>query len=78
MGPFNGPLVLLFDPAVNVLAAGNPCVLKLSDQIPKTSNLVLELVQKYFEPCAVSAVMGSIKENIELLKLPFDFIFFYG
>ena len=24
IGPFNGPLTLLFDPAVNVLAAGNP------------------------------------------------------
>jgi len=39
MGPFNGLLTLLFDPAVNVLAAGNPCILKLSDQIPKTSHL---------------------------------------
>jgi aldehyde dehydrogenase (NAD+) len=37
MGSFNGPLTLLFDPAVNVLAAGNPCILKLSDQLPKTS-----------------------------------------
>jgi len=78
MGPFNGPLTLLFDPAINVLAAGNPCILKLSDQIPKTSNLVLGLVPKYFEPGAVSAVLGSIKENTELLKLPFDFIFFTG
>jgi aldehyde dehydrogenase (NAD+) len=78
MGPFNGPLVLLFDPAVNVLAAGNPCILKLSDQIPKTSSLVLQLVPKYFEPGAVSAVTGGIEENTELLKLPFDFIFFTG
>jgi aldehyde dehydrogenase (NAD+) len=78
MGPFNGPLLLLFDPAVDALAAGNPCILKLSDQIPKTSSRVLELVPKYFEPGAVSAVTGGIQENTELLKLPFDFIFFTG
>src|SRR5271163_1602627 len=78
IGPFNGPLCLLFDPAVSVLAAGNPCILKLSDQIPKTSSLVLELVPKYFERGAVSAVTGGIAENTELLKLPFDFIFFTG
>jgi len=78
MGPFNGPLLLLFDPTVNALAAGNPCILKLSDQIPKTSSLVLELVPNYFEPGAVSAVTGGIEENTELLKLPFDFIFFTG
>ena len=28
IGPFNGPLTLLFDPAVQVIAAGNPCILK--------------------------------------------------
>jgi aldehyde dehydrogenase (NAD+) len=78
MGPSNGPLTLLLDPAVNVLAAGNPCILKVSDQIPETSGLVVELVPKYFERGAVSAVNGSIEENTELLKLPFDFIFFTG
>src|SRR6266446_2960423 len=34
IGPFNGPLTLLFDPAVQVIAAGNPCILKLSGQNP--------------------------------------------
>lgn len=78
MGPFNGPLVLLLDPAIGALAGGNPCILKLSDQIPRTSSLVLELVPKYFEAGAVSAITGGIHENTELLKLPFDFIFFTG
>ena len=31
IGPFNGPLTLLFDPAVNVLSAGNPCIFKVSE-----------------------------------------------
>jgi aldehyde dehydrogenase (NAD+) len=35
-------------------------------------------VPKYFEPNAVAAVAGDREEVTELLKLPFDFIFFTG
>src|SRR5271163_4124192 len=78
MGPFNGPLLLLIRPALAALAAGNTCVLKLSEALSATTALLLELVPKYFEPSAVTAVPGGKEENAELLKLPFDFIFFTG
>src|SRR5208282_5288211 len=78
IGPFNGPLTLLFDPAVNVISAGNPCILKLSEGLPATSKLLLDLIPKYFDPRSVAAVSGSKEEVTELLKLPFDFIFFTG
>jgi aldehyde dehydrogenase (NAD+) len=78
IGPFNGPLTLLFDPACQVLAAGNPCILKLSEGLPATSKVLLDLIPKYFDPRAVTAVTGSKDEVTELLKLPFDFIFFTG
>jgi len=78
IGPFNGPLLLLLRPAIAVLAAGNTCVLKLSEALSATTKLLLELVPKYFDPRAVTAVPGGKEENTELLKLPFDFIFFTG
>jgi aldehyde dehydrogenase (NAD+) len=78
IGPFNGPLVLLLRPAITALAAGNTCILKLSDRLSATSALLLELVPKYFEPDAVAAVAGQREETTALLKLPFDFIFFTG
>src|ERR1700741_1843986 len=78
IGPFNGPLLLLLRPAITALAAGNTCVLKLSAALSATSALLLELVPKYFDPRAVSAVAGNREETTELLKLPFDFIFFTG
>src|SRR5260370_16751694 len=76
IGPFNGPLLLLLRPAITALAAGNCCVLKLSEKLNSTSALLLDLVPKYFKPEAVVAVTGHREENTELLKLPFDFIFF--
>src|SRR5215813_1238462 len=78
IGPSNGPLTLLLRPAIAVLAAGNTCVLKLSPALSATSAVLLELVPKYFDPRAVCAVAGGRDETTELLKLPFDFIFFTG
>ena len=78
IGPFNGPLTLSLHPAIGVLSAGNPCVLKVSEQIPATSNLLIKLISQYFEPECLTAVWGAKDEVTELLKLPFDFIFFTG
>jgi aldehyde dehydrogenase (NAD+) len=77
MGPFNGPLLCLLRPAITALAAGNTCILKVSDA-PNTGKLLVELVPKYFAPEAVVAVTGGPTEVAELLRLPFDFIYFTG
>ena len=78
IGPFNGPLLLLLRPAIAALAAGNCCVLKLSEAIKATSSLLIDLIPKYFDPDAVTAMAGHREQTTELLKLPFDFIFFTG
>jgi aldehyde dehydrogenase (NAD+) len=77
MGPFNGPLLLLLRPAITALAAGNTCILKVSEA-PATATLLLTLIPRYFEAEALAAVSASREETTELLKLPFDFIFFTG
>ena len=78
IGPFNGPLTLLIRPALAALAAGNTCVLKLSERLSATTGVLVGLIPKYFDPRAVTVVVGRREENAELLKLPFDFIFFTG
>jgi aldehyde dehydrogenase (NAD+) len=76
--PFNGPLLLSLRPAVAALSAGNPCMLKLSEALLATDELLLELIPKYFEPEAFSAVVGARETVTNLLKLPFDFLFLTG
>src|SRR5258707_15718768 len=56
IGPSNGPLTLLFDPAVNVLAAGKPCILKLSESFPPPGKLPLDLFPTYFYPPSGAAL----------------------
>jgi aldehyde dehydrogenase (NAD+) len=76
--PFNGPLLLSLRPAVAALSAGNPCILKLSEALPATDELLLELIPKYFEPEALSAVVGGKEVVTKLLSFPFDFNFSPG
>src|SRR6267142_3612863 len=78
IGPFNGPLLLLIRPALAAIAAGNTCILTLSEALPETTKVLLDLVPKYFDPSAVTVVAGGKEQNTELLKLSFDFIFFTG
>src|SRR5215470_1568287 len=76
--PFNGPLLLSLRPAAAALSAGNPCILKLSEALPASGSLLLELIPKYFDAEALSAVTGGREKVNELLQLPFDFIFLTG
>jgi aldehyde dehydrogenase (NAD+) len=78
MGPFNGPLILLLHPAISAISAGNPVILKANTAVPATCAMLLRLIPQYFEPESVAVVSGDIPETTELLKLPFDFIFFTG
>jgi aldehyde dehydrogenase (NAD+) len=78
IGPFNAPLLLLLLPAIAALSAGNTVILKSHEASSFTSELLIELIPKYFDPAAV-AIVGGEKETVEnLLKLPFDFIVFTG
>jgi aldehyde dehydrogenase (NAD+) len=78
MGPFNGPLTLMIRPALAALAAGNTCILKVHEELSATSPLLRELVAEYFDAAAVTTTPGDIPSTTEILKLPFDFIFFTG
>ncbi|WP_332304772.1 aldehyde dehydrogenase family protein [Rhizobium sp. GR12] len=78
IGPFNAPILLLLDPALAALAAGNPVILKPANTTPATAALFARLMPQYFEPENVAVVTGGREEIGELLQLPFDFIFFTG
>ena len=78
IGPFNAPILLLLDPAIAALAAGNPVILKPANTTPTVAALFQDLIPKYFKPEAVNIVTGGREEITALLELPFDFIFFTG
>lgn len=78
IGPFNAPILLLLDPAIAALAAGNTVILKPANTTPRTAELLAKLVPQYFESQNVGIVTGGREQISQLLELPFDFIFFTG
>lgn len=78
IGPFNAPVLLLLDPAIAALAAGNTVILKPANTTPRTAALFADIIPKYFASENVAVVTGGREEITALLELPFDFIFFTG
>ncbi|WP_323616636.1 aldehyde dehydrogenase family protein [Erysipelothrix rhusiopathiae] len=78
IGPFNYPLQLVLVPLVGAIAAGNTAVIKTSELTPAISSVIHELISEFFIEDYIVVVEGDVSVNQELLKQPFDFIFFTG
>ncbi|MFZ4288519.1 coniferyl aldehyde dehydrogenase [Variovorax sp. HJSM1_2] len=78
ISPWNYPLQLAFGPAMSAIAAGNRVMLKPSEFVPRTSELMAELVGKAFAPEEFSVVLGGADVAAEFSSLPFDHLFFTG
>lgn len=78
ISPWNYPLQLALMPVIGALAAGNSCVLKPSEFTPNVSQLLLELIPKYFEHDTLFVVQGDSHVGERLTKLKWDFVVFTG
>ena len=78
LGPYNYPLLYILKPLVNIFSAGNTAVIKPSEKCPKTSNLLIKLIDKYFSHDTLIAYEGDYKEAEKLTSENFDHIFFTG
>jgi len=78
ISPWNFPFNLTFGPLVSAIAAGNTAIVKPSEMTPHSSGLMAKIVADVFAEDEVALVEGEIKASTELLKLPFNHIFFTG
>ncbi|MEO0471211.1 MAG: aldehyde dehydrogenase family protein [Bacteroidota bacterium] len=78
IAPWNYPFQLMVGPLISAIAAGNTAILKPSEMTPHTSALIKEMVEELFEPHEVTVFEGNYEISQELLKLPFNHIFFTG
>lgn len=78
IAPWNYPILLALAPLADAIAAGNAVCLKPSELAPNSARLLSELVPQYLDREAICVVEGGPKETGELLKQPFDHIFYTG
>ena len=78
IAPWNYPFSLCLGPLISCLAAGNTAIIKPSEMTPNTSALIEELMAEFFKEEVVKVIQGGVGVSSDLLKLPFDHIFFTG
>lgn len=78
ISPWNFPVNLTFGPLVSAIAAGNTVILKPSEMTPNTSRVMYDIVNDIFKDNEVALIEGEVEVSQELLKLPFNHIFFTG
>ncbi|MBX2954638.1 MAG: aldehyde dehydrogenase family protein [Cyclobacteriaceae bacterium] len=78
ISPWNYPVNLTFGPLVSAIAAGNCVMLKPSEHTPHASAIMKKIVKELFDEAEVALVEGDVEVSSELLKLPFNHIFFTG
>ena len=78
LGPWNFPLGLALGPLAAAVAAGNCCIVKLSDLCPATARVAAKIIGEAFEEKEVALLEGDVDVATALLELPFNHIFFTG
>jgi aldehyde dehydrogenase (NAD+) len=78
LGPWNFPLGLTFGPLAAAVAAGNCCIVKLTDLCPSTARVAAKIIKQAFEEREVALFEGGVDVATALLELPFNHIFFTG
>ena len=78
LGPWNFPLGLVLGPLAAAIAAGNCCMVKLTDLCPATASVAATIIREAFNENEVALFEGDVSVATALLELPFNHIFFTG
>lgn len=78
LGPWNFPLGLALGPVAAAVAAGNCCMVKLTDLCPATAKVAASIIADAFDESEVAVIQGDVSVASALLELPFNHIFFPG
>ncbi len=78
LGPWNFPLGLTLGPVAAAVAAGNCCMVKLTDLCPATARVAASIIRAAFDENEVALFEGDVSVATALLDLPFSHIFFTG
>ncbi|KAI6074401.1 Fatty aldehyde dehydrogenase isoform X2 [Aix galericulata] len=78
IGAWNYPFVLVMQPLIGAIAAGNAVVVKPSEVSEHTSQLIADILPQYLDRELYPVVTGGVPETTELLKQRFDHILYTG
>ena len=68
--------MLLIEPLIGAIAAGNCAVLKPSEFAPNTANVIEKIIKECFEEDYVTVIQGDKDVSQALIEKNFDYIFY--
>ena len=78
ISPWNYPVQLTLSPLIAAICAGDVAVIKPSELAPAVATWCTQNIPKYLDPRAYAVIEAGPEKTSELLKEPFDLIFFTG
>jgi coniferyl-aldehyde dehydrogenase len=78
ISPWNYPASLCLTPLATAIAAGNRAMVKPSEYTPRTSELIVAVLQEIFPEDQVAVVTGGSDVGEAFAALPFDHLVFTG
>lgn len=78
MGMWNFPLTLTAIPALTALGAGNRVMIKMSEKVPRTAEVLANAWHDAFDVDEVAVVTGDAEVSQEFAALDLDHLFFTG
>ncbi|MDU4694356.1 MAG: aldehyde dehydrogenase [Paenibacillus sp.] len=78
IGPFNYPFMLVIDPLIGAISAGNAAIVKPSEFTPHVSGVIAEMLGETFDPEYIRVMEGGQEVTSALIHAPLDLIFFTG
>lgn len=75
---WNYPFQLTIGPLISAIAAGNHIMLKPSEFSGHTSRMIKQMIDELYPAEEIAVICGHKETATELLKYPFDHIFFTG
>lgn len=78
LATWNFPVHISLGPLAGIFAAGNRCMIKLSEITPQTSALLEKLIGQYFDERELVGISGGPEVGAAFAALPFDHVIFTG
>lgn len=78
IAPWNYPLMLVFEPLIAAISAGNTAIIKLSDKLYHTNQIIQQLVGENFSNDYIYIINNNQTSIQEMMSYHYDFIFFTG
>lgn len=78
LAPWNYPFMLLIEPLIGAISAGNTVILKPSEFSPNTSNIIQKIIENCFGKEYVAVIQGDKEVSQKLIEQKVDYIFYTG